>query len=262
MLKTRKYWKIFSLSVLYNTRNYKALLGLSIFLITCLLIFSNLWQVAAQRMGTTVFDPRQLLWYIAFNEWIILSIPETATQMENDLRSGKLAYLLPRPIPYLSAIFAEAMGGLIVHLVVLGFVTFSFTWFSVGHFPLALGPSLMSLGLGLLAGIIGILFQMLIGLSAFWLQSIEPFEYVWEKLLFTLGGLMLPLSVYPEWLQTIAYWSPSAALLGQRSALAIDFSWSAAFELCGISIGWCMIATFGLLWLYQRGLRILNIEGG
>ncbi len=262
MLKTTKYWKIFSLSVLYNTRNYKALLGLSIFLITCLLIFSNLWQVATQRMGAPLFDPTQLLWYIAFNEWIILSIPETATQMEQDLRSGKLAYLLPRPIPYLGAIFAEALGGLIVHLVVLGFVTFSFTWFSVGHFPLGLGPSLLSIGFGLLAGIIGILFQMLIGLSAFWLQSIEPFEYIWEKLLFTLGGLILPLSIYPEWLQKIAYWSPSAALLGQRSALVIDFSWLKAFELFGILMTWCLIATLTLLWVYQKGLRILNIEGG
>jgi hypothetical protein len=33
--------------------------------------------------------------------------------------------------------------------------------------------------------------------ASFWLQEVAPVYWVWQKLLFVLGGLMLPLQVYP-----------------------------------------------------------------
>ena len=95
------------------------MIGLSIFLMTCLVIFAHLWKMAAAKTGIVPFTPRELLWYIAFNEWVLVSIPDTQEDMEEDLRTGRLAYLLPRPISYLGAIFAEAIGTLTVNLFFL-----------------------------------------------------------------------------------------------------------------------------------------------
>src|SRR5579885_1529491 len=113
-MQGRKYTTIFRLSVIHSLKNYKALIGLSIFLVTCLLIFANLWKIAGAKQGTVSLDPNQLLWYIAFNEWILISLPDIQYDVEEDLRSGKLAYLLPRPISYLGSKFAEALGTLFV----------------------------------------------------------------------------------------------------------------------------------------------------
>jgi len=257
-----KYFAIFRLSFLHALKNYKALIGLSVFLITCLIIFAHLWKIAAAKKGLVSFSPEQLLWYIAFNEWVLISIPDTQDEMELDLRSGTLAYLLPRPISYLGSVFAEAFGKLTVNLIVLGLVTFLFTWIQVGALPFQAIGLLPTLFFGFAAGVIGIVFRMLIGLSAFWLHTVDPFFWIWEKLLFMLGGLMLPLTIYPQWIQTIAHFTPFPVILGERSALALDFSLHRIFSLTGSLLAWGAFGFILLLWIYRKGLRILNIEGG
>src|SRR5690606_28143919 len=89
-----------------------------------------------------------------------------------------------------------------------------------------------------LAGSVGLLFRIAIGFFAFWLLQVEPVHWVWEKLLFTLGGLMLPLAVYPSWLQNIARFTPFPAILGDRSALAIHFSWTHLLSLILLLVFW------------------------
>ncbi len=258
----QKYLTIYHLSFIRALKNYKAMIGLSIFIMTCLIIFAHLWKIAAARKGMVSFSPDQLLWYIAFNEWVLVSVPDTQDDMEQDLRSGRLAYLLPRPISYLGSIFAEAVGTLSVNLIVLGAVTFLFTWWQVGSLPFHPTGLLVTFLFGIAAGIIGIIFRMLIGLSAFWLQDVDPFFWVWEKLMFVFGGLMLPLTVYPEWMQTIAHFTPFPAILGGRSALALDFNPHHVLTIASSLIGWGALATISLLLLYRKGLRILNVEGG
>ena len=197
-------------------KNYKALLGLTLLLITCLLIFAHLWKVAAVKGGALAFPADRLLWYIAFNEWVFIAVPELCHEVEQDLRSGRLAYLLPRPISYIGSKFSEGFGTLLLNLIVLGSVAFSFTWLWSGSLPFSLPAFGLSLLLGLLAGSVGLLFQLAIGLSTFWLREIGPFYWIWEKFLFVLGGLILPLVAYPLWLQKIAYWTPFPALLGEK----------------------------------------------
>jgi ABC-2 type transport system permease protein len=182
--------------------------------------------------------------------------------MEHDLRSGKLAYLLPRPISYLGAKFAEGMGTLLLNLAALGAVAFLFTWLWVGHLPFSLPIFCTSIFLGILSGITALIFQILIGLSAFWLQDVAPFNWIWEKLLFVLGGLILPLSVYPLWMQKMAYCTPFPFILGARSTLALDPSFSQISWVAASLIGWSFIGLIALLLTYRKGLRILNIEGG
>lgn len=258
----KKYATVFRLSIIHALKNYKALIGLSIFLITCLLIFAHLWKIAAARTGALHLPADQLLWYIAFNEWVLISLPDIQSDMEEDLRSGRLAYLLPRPISYLGTAFAEATGTLCVNLVILGIVSFLFTWLRIGSFPFSFPEFVMMLALGLAAGFVGVLFQMMIGLSAFWVQEVSPFHWMWEKMLFMLGGLILPLSVYPEWIQTIANLTPFPAILGGRSALVFDFGASHILAVISALASWSAIGIICITLLYRRGLRILNIGGG
>lgn len=262
MRKLQKYLAVFQLSFIHTLRNYKALVGLSIFLVTCLIIFANLWKIAAAKQGAVSLSPEELLWYIAFNEWVIISLPDTHETIEQDLRTGKLAYLLSRPISYPGSIFAEAAGALTANMLALGTVTFLFTWYQAGALPFQAGGFIIAILFGLSAGVLAILFGMLIGLSAFWLHETDPFFWIWEKLLFMLGGLMLPLTVYPQWLQAIAHLTPFPLILGERSALAIDFNLQSILMLSTSYLGWGAFAVVCVALLYRKGLRIVNIEGG
>ncbi len=94
------------------------------------------------------------------------------------------------------------------------------------------------------------------------MQEIDPFNWIWEKLLFILGGLILPLAIYPRWIQKIAYYTPFPAILGQRSSLAIDFSIAQVFNVTSSLIFWGILGLSCLFLFYRRGLQILNLGGG
>lgn len=257
-----KYVSVFRLTFMHGLRNYKFLVGLSFFLVTCLIIFSHLWRIVAIRKGATGFNPDTLLWYIAFNEWVLISVPDIHFEMERDLKNGTLAYMLPRPISYLGSKFVEGCASLTLHLLVLGIVTFFFAFLWTNSLPLSLPHfSVMAL-LGFGAGILALIFQMIVGLTSFWLSEVSPFSWVWEKLLFVFGGLILPLTVYPELLQKIAAWTPFPVVLGGRSGLIFDFNSDAVFTLFASLILWISIGVCSLKFLYARGLKILNIQGG
>ena len=258
----KKYVKTFTLSFSHTLKNRKSLAGLSVFLIACLVIFSNLWKVLAAQINVFHLDPKELLWYIALNEWILISIPRPEREIEMDLRNGKLAYSLPKPISYPVAIFCESFGIYCVNLLVLGIVAFGFTWLQVGGLPVSLS-TFPFIGLtALLAGGVGIIFQMIIGLFALWIREIEPLVWIWEKLLFALGGLLLPLSVYPPLWQTVAKYTPFPYILGERSALVIHNEFSFIFVVIAALVFWGIAGIACLSFLYRKGLKILNMEGG
>lgn len=258
----QKYLKIFTLSAFHALNNKKALVGLSIFLITCLLIFSNLWKIIAAKTGAFNLNPNELLWYIALNEWVIISLPRPEREIEVDLRTGKLAYSLPKPMSYLFSVFSESIGQYLINLIVLGFVAFSFTWFFAGPIPIPLAHIPFVIFITLLAGAVAICFQMIIGVAGFWIAEVESLNWLWEKLLFAFGGLILPLSVYPELLQTIARFTPFPYILGARSALAIDSSIGLIFSISAALVAWGLFAVLALTYLFRKGLKILNMEGG
>jgi ABC-2 type transport system permease protein len=260
--KLQKYLSVFQLSFLQGLKNYKVLIAHSIYLLTCLLIFQNLWKVAAIRANAPAFTPAELLWYIALNEWVLIAIPDMQRNIENDLRTGRLAYLLTRPISYLGSIFAEGLASLLLQLAVLGAATFAFTYASTGSIPFTAANFCLMLALGVLAGILGLIFQMLVGLSGFWLHDVTPFSWVWEKLLFVFGGLFVPLSIYPGLMYAISSCSPFFFILGGRSDMVFGFTFSSLFWLIGVFLFWFFAGILLLKILFQRGLKILNIHGG
>jgi ABC-type uncharacterized transport system permease subunit len=60
-----------------------------------------------------------------------------------------------------------------------------------------------------------------IGLLAFWLQDVSPVYWVWQKLMFVLGGLMLPLDLYPSVVQRAAEFTPFPVLLAGPASFVV-----------------------------------------
>jgi ABC-2 type transport system permease protein len=56
--------------------------------------------------------------------------------------------------------------------------------------------------------------------------------------------------------------TPFPVILGERSALALDFSLEHVLTVGGSVLIWGGIGFICLWILYNRGLRILNVEGG
>ena len=65
--------------------------------------------------------------------------------------------------------------------------------------------------------------RVAIGLCAVWLQDCSPVYWIWQKCAFILGGLLLPLEIYPPWLREIALWTPFSAIMHGPGRMA--FGW-------------------------------------
>lgn len=113
----------------------------------------------------------------------------------------------------------------------------------VGSLPFDLNAYPIFLVLGLLAGCVGLIFQMLVGLSAFWIQQVSPFYWIWEKLLFTLGGLLLPPHIYSGWIQLLMFTLIPAGVIGYLPVeLLRHFSWLNLMILLGSAFGFFLLA--------------------
>ena len=261
-MQNNKYLKVFEISFLHAAKNYRTVIGLSLFLVVCMIIFSNLWEVLSVKTRMLQMNRNQLLWYVALNQWVLIAIPRVDRDIQFDFQTGKLTYLLTRPISYLKCVFFEGLGTLIVNLIGLGIVTFIVTTCFVGWLPIPFFSWCVFILLALLAGILEMIFFMMIGVSSFWMHDCEPLAWIWEKFLFAFGGLILPLSIYPQYLQTIANYSPFPLILGGRSSLVFDFNFHQTSVIFFSMLAWILIASLILVALFRKGLKNLTIEGG
>ncbi|RZJ94633.1 MAG: hypothetical protein EON88_12200, partial [Brevundimonas sp.] len=116
--------------------------------------------------------------------------------------------------------------------------------------------------LGVLGVVVGILLYALAGLMAFWARRTLPFQLVIQKLMFLLGGLYAPVTLYPPVLEAVAKASPFAAHLYWPSIQAIatsraDFLMGLAWQ--GV---WIVALSSACLWLWRAGLAKVLREGG
>jgi ABC-2 type transport system permease protein len=258
----RKHLAIARIALQQSLRARGALLGRVGFYAVILLVFSRLWEVIGRSGALGQTDPVGLLWYLALTEWILLSVPALHLEIEADVRSGEIAYQLPRPVSYLTSTLARSMGELVARLVLLAAAGGALAWMLSGALPVDPTGVLCALPIGALAATALLGFHAIIGLGAFWLQDCSPLYWVWQKAAFVLGGLMLPLDIYPEWLRRLAELSPFAALIYAPASLAFDFDVERALRVAGVATLWTLVCAGLLTALYGRALRVLDLNGG
>ena len=119
----------------------------------------------------------------------------------------------------------------------------------------------MALGAGVLASTIGLLFVGLIGLSGVWLHDVTPAYWIWQKLTFVLGGLILPMEIYPPWLQRIAECTPFHAMLYSVGRWMLDFDAVTAARSSALQLGWIVLLLGVCAWASARAMHRIERRG-
>lgn len=258
----RKYVAIANIAARNTLLQRAAVFGRVAFYGLILWVFSRLWNVVLGYSTAEAAHARNMLWYLAITEWVNISIPHVFLDMEKDIRSGDIVYRLPRPTSYLAAQIAEGLGALAVRAIVLGIAGFGFALLLAGGLPEHPLALLVALPTGLVSMAFGMITCCSIGLSAIWLQDVSPIYWVWQKLAFVFGGLLIPLDVYPAWLRTVAEYTPFHALLYSSGRLVLGFTPAVVLESSLRLVLWTTITIVVLICIYRKGMRALNINGG
>jgi len=262
-----KYLAIAEVSFRQRLSERAALIGRAAFYAIVLLVFSRVWQTlfAAQQAlpGATgaAQKPGDYVWYLAVTEWIMLSQPNLYLEIESDVRNGDVAYQLGRPLSYAAGKVAEGVGDLGLRLLLLAPFGLGCARLFSGQWAPP-GALLLAGVVGLLASLVLLLSYAAIGLCAFWLHDCTPVYLVWQKLLFVLGGLLVPLSLYPEWLQRLAAHLPFATLLYGPGQLVLHPSPGLALRLSLELLGWLAVSAVGVGLLERRGRSVIELHGG
>jgi ABC-2 type transport system permease protein len=237
-----------------------ALAGRAALYVVVLAIFRQLWLATPLgEAGGTAPSAADLLWYLAITEWIVFTGGIPYREVESDIVSGQIAVALQRPVPYGAATLARWSGGAAWHLIVLGAVGFTAGWLFAGPMPLRLAEAPVLA----LAGVVGtaliLLCQLQLGYLAAWLGSAAPAFWIWQKLAFVLGGLIMPLTLYPAPWRAIAERTPFAAMLFAPGSLA--FGRSDGIVVLGAQLLW-LVLLGGLAVLIERALVARLLRDG
>jgi ABC-2 type transport system permease protein len=227
-----------------------------------LYVFSRLWQAVAESGVPGGYAPERMIWYLVATEWITLSVPLAHLQIEEEVRRGDVAYSLLRPASYLGALYAQALGRLCLRLPFMAIVGLLLgAALSGGHFP-SVGTLVTSALLGVLAQLLlGAIF-VLLGVCAFWLGDVLPIYWVTQKLLFVLGGLMLPLELYPELLRTLAAFTPFPSVLNGPAGILLHGSSRAAGGVALRLVLWLAATALVTQLALARAARRMTVNGG
>ncbi|MFC5402503.1 ABC transporter permease [Cohnella soli] len=234
------------------------------FLLLILFVFAQLWTAAyAGDTEKTIagFKLKEIVWYLVFTEAFTMAVPPLCARVEDEVKNGDIAIRLIRPFSYLgyhySSFLAEAVIRLFIHL----FVGSLIAW------PIAGAPSfgqgwagLAALSLGALT--ISFLLHAVVALCAFWVEEVRGMEFVLHKLQFTIGGMLMPIDLMPEWLQKVCAWLPFQAALYFPARTAVHFDGHVLLQEIGIQLGWVLLLVLAAMAIYRKGVKKLHANGG
>lgn len=255
-----KYVVIAHLALKQRLRDRITLGSRVVFFALILFVFSRLWRALDAHAGA--LDPVESVWYLAVTEWITIPQPLVHLDIERDVRGGEVAYQLTRPTSYLRFKLAQAVGELAASLLFTSLPGALLAYGIAGGLPRDPGSLLLAVPLAILAACFALLCNVVIGLSAFWLLDCSPIYWLWQKATFALGGLMVPLVLYPEWLRNIARVTPFAAMLNGPGSMAFGGSLPAALWIALTLSFWLVLALLLVHLVYRRGVRIIDLHGG
>ncbi|MEM9714408.1 MAG: ABC-2 family transporter protein [Actinomycetota bacterium] len=223
-------------------------------------VLSGLWATAASANGGEIvgYSATALVWYVATAEAATVSLPlRLIEEVGDDIASGRITSELLRPVGVLPMRIALRVGAFLPRLGVCVVVGVGFSWL-VGGAPidgLALALAVPSL---LLAVSISVVAQHAFAGAAFWIADAKGAWFLWSKLVFVLGGMLLPLEVLPDTLANVAKALPFMAMAYAPARLA---SGHVEPWLLVVQLAWLLVAVWLAVAVFRAGERRLVEEG-
>jgi ABC-2 type transport system permease protein len=186
------------------------------------------------------------------------------TDVKDRVRSGDIAVDFVRPIDPQLSYLAVDLGRAGINLlarglpaVLIGALLFDMAW------PPSMVSWVAGAGSVVLAVVVAFAGGYVVNLLAFWLVEVRGITLLYMIVGGLLSGLYLPVPWFPDWLRTVATWSPFPSMLQQpidilagrvvgagiASSLAVQVCWAAAL----LGLGQVVL---------RAGRRRLEVQGG
>jgi ABC-2 type transport system permease protein len=260
----QKYWAVFKTQVINSFAYPLDLLSRSLTIVLFMWVFSQLWRTTYSAVGQEVIAGLSLnktLWYLMLAETIVLSKPRLSSVIAETVKDGSIAYLLNKPYNFLLYQVSLGLGDSALRLLFNAIAGGAIVWFIAGPPPDPRGWPLVLVVVSA-AWLIDFCIAAMIGLAAFITEEVSAFEWIYQKVMFILGGLLIPLDFYPTWLQTIAAALPFAYTIYGPARFFVEPDLPRFATLLLGQLAWLVGLGLVLSFFYRRGMNYLTINGG
>lgn len=195
----------------WKTSFYKAT-----FLFGVIYLFNSIWHSTSSST-----KPQTLILYLIFCQSIILSISPIHRSIFEKIYSDDLNMWFADPTDVITSLRIEALGQFLIQYCVLFVAGTSFAT-ALDHSILSFISihSLVACVLAPLSAWMFISIHTILGLCSYWTGQPAPIALVIQKFTLIMGGVLAPLSIYPEVFQDILKTTPfGVALFGVGSSI-------------------------------------------
>jgi ABC-2 type transport system permease protein len=187
---------------------------------------------------------------------LIVHIEEDLARV--DIAEGRLSQYLIRPFSYFWSKFFEEIPWRILQGVYAISMCAIFVIFFGKFFTFTNNLSLFFLAciIAIFAYWISFIFKMIVGIIAFWTIDIDGLRQLVEVILMIFGGFVLPLSLMPSFLSSLASYLPFSYIVYYPIiAFQGQLSFPQVFQVMGMQIMWIVLLGICYRFLFSLGIR-------
>lgn len=261
-----KYWEVFKVNYLTSSVYLINLLAQSVTVVFRIWIYTQLYTVTF-RVANSVqiggLTTATAVWSLALvQSFQTATRPPVATLVEEEVKSGSLAYSINRPLSYILFHYFGYLGrvipklitnvviGVFATMILVGFV--EFTWFG-----LLAGLILLFLGYTL-----DFFMLFIIGLLSFWVEDTSAYRWIYSKGFLVFGGAIVPLALFPDAIKNIVEILPFAQLYYGAARIIVNFDFSLFQKFLFFQVIWIILFTVIAILLFRKGVKNVSINGG
>ncbi len=236
----------------------------SISIVMFMWIFAHLWQATYGAVGQSSIaglTVAHIMWYMMLAESIVLSKPRLTRTISEAVKDGSVAYLLNKPYNFLLYHFSVGVGDGLSRMAFNLLAGSAVVWLLVGPPPDLRGIPLVLVAVAL-GWLIDFCLSAMIGLAAFVTEDVAAFDWIYSKFMLLLGGVLIPLDFFPDWLRNAAQALPFAYSVYGPARLFVTPDLSRFVLLVLGQLIWLAVLGALLALLYRRGIAQLTINGG
>jgi ABC-2 type transport system permease protein len=224
-------------------------------------VLATLWRTAAHVHGGSLagYTAVQLTWYFYFAEAAVTALnPRQIELTGDDIATGAVAIDMLRPASVVGLRIATEFGRCLPRLAACTAVGSTLALLVGGGLTASVGLLLAvpSLALAVLCNLAA---QHAVAGTAFWVRDARSAWFLYQKLIFLLGAMLIPIEALPHWLHRTAEMLPFVAMAYAPARLA---SGHVEPQLLVLQLGWLVALVAAAVAVFGAGERRLQVVGG
>lgn len=248
--------------LVYRTGFIFTILGNMVYIVVSYFLWRSIYQNLTTIHGLTFNDT---FIYVALGSAIFILLKTYADWgIGYEIREGMIAVYLTKPVDYEFYSLFSSLGGMLTNLAAISFPTIVLL-ILVFRVSFSIGPGLFLFPFSLLiAFLISFFFDYMIGIMAFYTESIWGLSITKEIIISVLSGVLIPLQYYPPVIQKILFVLPFQAIYYSPLMMITqpNQGWEPLLSMLFVQLLWAAILFTLSRVLYHQAVKVLRISGG